>query len=252
VEILDKISNDLQYDWQKEGHLICLRSRTYYRDRPEEVPNRILDPWRKQVAAEGGPTVDRMAALAAALNETQARGMHDFWGWYLEGTPVATGKWADDFFRNRYHLRLWASLTPHQRRVARAEALPVALMAAGQRQAFVQALTARDETNWGPMRVAGAMSTADLATASFALELSQFQEQRFRFSVASGASIEISRRLDEGPALRGVDADVYRPHAEPVGPATWFDGYTFTYRLAGQGEPVLKAPMNLPRTAPPR
>ena len=38
----------LRYDWSIEGNVIRLRSRHFFWDRPEEVPERILQPWLKR------------------------------------------------------------------------------------------------------------------------------------------------------------------------------------------------------------
>jgi hypothetical protein len=246
--ILDRLGNEIDYDWQKEGNLLLLRDRIYYRDRPAEVPDRILLPWRKQVMAEGGPTLDSLAALAAALNESRARGMHDFWGWYLEGTPLATGQWADNFYRSRYHLRFWASLTPQQRQAAMAHAvIPVAQMSLPQRQAFLQVLTARDESVWGPLKVPQTLTATELAAGAFRLDLRDFQQQTFRLTFPSGNSMEFTQTLGSGEHPFTSGRGENGPHPEPVGPPIWMNGHTFTYYLADPETPALKMSIDLPR-----
>jgi hypothetical protein len=250
VQMMDQVSNDLRYRWRKEGNLLLLRSQIYFRDRPAEVPERVLAPWR-QVATAGAPTLDSTALLAAALTESQARGMHEFWGWYLEGTPVATSKWSEEFFRSRYHLRMWASLTAQQRRVALDHAtIPVAQMLLPQRQAFVQALTARDETVWGPMRIPEPLPAADVAAGGFSLDIHAFQEQKFRIGFSSGNYAEFSQIVGTGERAFSAKPGDRGPFPEPAGPPVWYDGYNFSYYLAGQEKPVLKVPLNLPRREP--
>jgi hypothetical protein len=234
---------------EKEGHLLRLRDRIYYRDRPAEVPDRI--PWRKQATAEGGPILDRLASLAAALDEPQARGLHDFWGWYLEGTPFASGEWADKFYRSRYHLRFWASLTPQERQAAIAlSTIPVERMSVPQRQVFLQALTARDESVWGPMKVPPALQATELAAGAFRLDLREFQQQTFRLTFPSGTSVEFTQPLGSGEHSFVSRPGDNGPHPEPVGPPVWMNGYSFSYYLSGQETPALKIPIDLPRAAP--
>ena len=68
-------------------------------------------------------------ALAAALNDDQCSGMQEFWGWYLEKSGIPMPPGPADFADNRQHLRLWAALSPAQKRAALAGAiLPVAQM----------------------------------------------------------------------------------------------------------------------------
>jgi beta-lactamase regulating signal transducer with metallopeptidase domain len=144
VSILDQVANELDYTWRKEGSLIFLRSRPYYRDRVEEVPERILRPWRRQVTANRAATLDHLAWLAAALTDPQAHGVHQYWGWYFEDTPaLPPNRGAGGFNGSRQHLRFWAGLGPAQRRAALAgRILPAAQMTSAQRQAFLTALMA--------------------------------------------------------------------------------------------------------------
>ncbi len=142
AQVLDLLAGDLDYEWRKEGSLILLRSRSAAEDRREEVPERILAPWRQGVGHRGGVTLDDLAALAAAVTDAQARGLHLYWDWYFEASPaVSRTTDAGGFFGGRQHLRFWASLTPRQKEAVRAGLfLPVARMSLAQRQAFSAAL----------------------------------------------------------------------------------------------------------------
>jgi beta-lactamase regulating signal transducer with metallopeptidase domain len=119
VAILDALAEELEYTWRKEGNTIFLRNARYYRDRSEEVPERVLAPWRQIVRRQGNATLDDLAALAAAVTEPQARGLHQFWGWYFEGLPTLPPvRGSGGFYGSAPHLRFWASLSPLQRRRA--------------------------------------------------------------------------------------------------------------------------------------
>src|SRR5205085_6451662 len=80
VRLLDALAQELDYTWQQEGHLLLLRSRSYYRDRELEVPDRVLRPWQARAARAGAKPLDDLAELAAALDDRQTLGMSMYWG----------------------------------------------------------------------------------------------------------------------------------------------------------------------------
>src|SRR5207244_1138529 len=100
----------------------------------------------RRVAQAGALALDDLAELAAALDDSQCRGMQEFWGWYLEGTGIPPLSGLSGFADNRHHLRLWAALSPAERReVLGGAVVPVAQMTGLQRQAFQIALAAPNE-----------------------------------------------------------------------------------------------------------
>jgi beta-lactamase regulating signal transducer with metallopeptidase domain len=117
--ILDLLAEELDYTWRKEGNTIFLRNARFYRDRSEEAPERVLAPWRQTVRRQGNATLDDLAALAVSLTEPQVRGVHQFWGWHFEGLPTLPPvRGSGGFYGSYPHLRLWAALSPLQRRRA--------------------------------------------------------------------------------------------------------------------------------------
>lgn len=82
--VLDTLAREVNYTWEKEGNLLRLRNRYSHRDRPAEVPARIIRPWRERVSRSGGLGLDHLADLAAALPDPRTRSMQQFWGWYVD------------------------------------------------------------------------------------------------------------------------------------------------------------------------
>src|SRR5207302_1295508 len=130
--------------WERDQNLLLLRNRMYARDRPEEVPDRILGPWKAAAARlprwEGFDAFDKIALLAAALDDAQALGMENYWGWYVEDLhlPILqSDSCSARFYEHRQPLRLWAGLSLAQKRFAAPGGIvPVAGMSARQRQLF--------------------------------------------------------------------------------------------------------------------
>ncbi len=149
-----------------------MRNRRAYADRPEEVPERLLRPWRRRVAGEGAASLDDMAELAGALTDAQARGLHQYWGWYFEATPaVPPSLGVGRFYGGRHHLRLWASLTPRQREAALQGAfLPAARMTPRQRQAFVTALVSPVGLEMSPDGLDHDPTPQEIAAGGFSLK----------------------------------------------------------------------------------
>jgi endonuclease YncB( thermonuclease family) len=73
----------------------------------------------------------------------------------------------------------------------------------------------------------------------------------FRITLPSGHSIEFPHVVGDDKSSSLARAGGNGPTPEPVGAAKWYDGDTFEYYLAGQDTPILKIPMNLPRSTPP-
>ncbi|MFN3650526.1 MAG: hypothetical protein ACK47B_13190 [Armatimonadota bacterium] len=140
-EVLNHLAKELDYTWQKDGTLLLLRARDPLLDRSMEVPERVLRPFRKQLAGQTQLSLDQLSRLALALTDRQLRGMSDYWGWYLQDAGVPAPYGSGELFGFRDALRLWGSLSPSQREaVAAGQTLPVAAMTPSQRRFATRAL----------------------------------------------------------------------------------------------------------------
>jgi hypothetical protein len=245
--VLDALSRQLRCRWRKEGNLVLIRDEMYFADRPVEVPARILRAW-KPAPAETSVSLERLATLAAALNDDQARGMYRLWGWYLEGTGIGTFGPAYTFYMHLHDLRFWASLSPSERASALSGAvLPTRRMSPPQRSAFLSALLRSTHGEGiGPPPVPRPFTAEDVGTGAFRLETREIKQQRLRVSYPGGIAMILSHELKEGelPPTRFGDYP-----AEPVGPPTVLDGYTFQYLLGGREKPAHTAHIQIARPA---
>jgi hypothetical protein len=249
VQVLDAIAQDLDYRWETEGGAIRLRSGLYYEDRPSEVPERILRPWRGRVAQKGAPHLDDLAELAAALEDSRLRGMQDFWGWYLEGTGIEAPRGAAGLYGTRYHLRYWASLSrPQRQAVLAGNALPVAQMTGQQRQAFLLALASPAEPPFIQNTLPRAPNAAEVAAGAFSLRQQETKQQAYTSDGADGQrAVAI---IGGGPGGPNPPPPPRLPDGrelQPAGPPTTLDGYMFMYFLAGEERPARTMLLNVPR-----
>ena len=249
VEVLQKVAEELDYTWEKRGKLLLLRDRRFYRDRPAEVPDRIVKPFRERVLRAGTLELDELAGLAAALNDTQVRSLHRYWGWYL-GTerilPTAT------LFQHRQHLRFWAGLSPAQRSAVRGgQSLPVAQMLPAQRGLWATALTSPPESANTPSEVQATPTPADMEAGEFRLSRAEHQLLMFTRTVPDGSRRTGASIVAEGPPssdvrkLAGGGFDELEP-----GRQVPMVGYAFQYYLGGKPQPVRKTTIMLPLLQP--
>jgi hypothetical protein len=61
------------YHWQKVGDDYLFWSRTWAQDRADDIPERLLGPWRKRFQKQGYLTLDDLAEMAAALTYPQIK-----------------------------------------------------------------------------------------------------------------------------------------------------------------------------------
>ncbi len=247
VRILDTLSQELDYTWRKEGRTILLRNRVYFRDRPMEVPARLLRPWRARVEKQGMAVLDDLAALAATLNDARCRGMQDHWGWYLEGAGPAAEQGHSGLYWNRQHFRLWAALAAVQRREAlNGGVVAVERMSPAQRQTFVAALAAARDASFSPVGLRRPPTAAELAAGGFSLRAVEERQQAY-----TGTSEDGRRRM---MVVRSVGGEPDEPEMagefqlEPLGGPVTVSAYTFTYHLAGDRRPAQTVTLNVPRT----
>jgi hypothetical protein len=252
--LLDAIAEALDYDWEREGRRITLRSRTWFRDRAMEAPESVVGPWRQRVS--GTATLDDLAELAAKLNDDQTLGMAEHWGWYLEDPPVAcpAGAAAMSFHQRRRHLRFWASLGTAQRAEASAgRTLPVGVMGSAQKRAFAAALLDPWASAWGPsaefVLAHPSLSPVELEAGAFSLKREEWREQ---LVVGAKEGQAPNRIVVMYPSYRPPNLGVlpqefqWSPHGSPCA----LDMFTFSYYLGSTEKPARAVDFSTVRPLP--
>ena len=69
-ELLDRLSGT-RYRWEQRGKLITLRSRTWFLDRPREIPLRLVRPWKVLLDRYGALPLDDCVRMATDLTDAQ-------------------------------------------------------------------------------------------------------------------------------------------------------------------------------------
>lgn len=247
ARLLDRVATEMEYDWRFEEGVLLLRNRRWYRDRPEEVPERVLRPWREQVRQmrwQGLEALHHLSRLAAALPDPQARGLDRGWGWYLEGTgipiPSSDQSWGG-FHRFRQPLRLWSLLAPAQREAALAgAALPVPGMTPAQRRAFLAAMLYEDPEF--PVRE-GSPAPAEVAAGALRIRGFAFRRQRYDPDEPGADGYTV---VTEGLDLDNRMVWRIKPDGHPVGPPTLGHSFSFSYFLGGREEPAAAVKLEVP------
>jgi hypothetical protein len=250
-KILETLSRELHYAWQKQGNLLLLRSRAHHWDRVLEVPERVLRPWRERALRPEARPLDATAELAAALNDRQTLGMSMHWGWYLPEPKLAPPLGAYGFHQQRRHLRFWAALGPVQREQALSGArTPTAGMNNAQRAAFVTALTDPDIEPWesgaGLVLSRRSPTPAALLAGGFRVNAVEWRYQRFFGRKPSGETTEINALH---PASRPPVISNLPPGFEwsALGTADPVEKLTFAYHLGGESQPARTVELWSPR-----
>jgi hypothetical protein len=133
-EALNRLADRMRLRWDEDGEWLQFRSLTYYDDRLQEVPNRLLARWQSSRQAHGALTLDDLTEIAQ-LTDAQldaagmAQGARLLWGlaeWELAcSRPL------------RRHLRALATLSPALRQQAESPAgLPFPGLSHAQQQQF--------------------------------------------------------------------------------------------------------------------
>ncbi len=235
---LDRLAADLGYAWWKEGRTLHLRDRSFHNDRPAEVPERILRPWRERVRVKTAPTLDDLGDLAVRLTEPQARGVHDYWGWYLGSTSIPSPSFSGGFFRLRHDLRFWGSLDRRQKTwVLAGNRLLAGNMAFHQRLHFLRALTEPTDGDWTGREIRAippcppVPSSATVpATAAFKLTEREVEIQVF----ADEKGQHLATIVTLGAGRHGIPFG-RRNQQVPVGPPSRAQSLSLNYVLNAGG-----------------
>ncbi|MCH8274346.1 MAG: hypothetical protein IH851_06115 [Armatimonadetes bacterium] len=110
--LLDALSEQMRADWQMDGDWVKVRTRDWPLCRYETAPRDLLFSTRDQRLKQTGLTLDQTAAVAARVNDHQARGPLLFLLVALSGSS-----WLERGGGNLYMLRLWDAIGPMGRKV---------------------------------------------------------------------------------------------------------------------------------------
>jgi hypothetical protein len=142
-DVLNHLADAMRLRWWKDGDWLHFRSATFYYDRLQEVPSRLLARWAASRRQHGMLTLDDLIEIAglpdAQLDASgMAEGARDRWG--LAEWDLARNK------RLRPHLRYLASFTLDQRRNALSpNGLAFTRMSLAQQHQFVALAQASDD-----------------------------------------------------------------------------------------------------------
>lgn len=243
AEVLDTVAKELDYSWSLDVKTLLLRSRTRAYDRAAEVPERVLQPFRKHALSVPALGLDDFAALATTLTDSQCRGLGDFWGYYMEGTGVAPLWTSGGLYDARHGLRLWASLSPAQRRHALAEILTTDEMNAAQRRACALAISAPgDELSRPDSYKIPTPENLPGRMGGFRVRRRQAEAQAYQDDQGNyTAGIET---VGQGRRLGGFGQ--FGPPPKPLGPKTLLEAFDFLYYVGdGQAQPNVVRSTNL-------
>lgn len=151
------------YRWDRDDKLVLLRDRTWFMDRPKEVPARLITRWNKLFTERGGLPIDEYVDGVAALTDDQWDGLMEYR--YLPASLPGYDRipvWETD----RNLLRLFHALTPAQRqRLLRGAPIPWTELNGVQRELF---LTVVEDQS---LNSSTAATPADLAGADFFMSI---------------------------------------------------------------------------------
>lgn len=211
--------------------MLLLSSRSRVFDRDAEAPDRVVRPFRARMLAQPAPTPADLAQLEANLTDGQRRGLTDRWGWRLEGANIPPPWVRGGLHEARHHFRLWASLTPIQRREASGGQLGVDAMSAAQKRLCGLDISAPgcDLDRPKSIRIPTPESPPRL-TASFGLRPRLVESQTYRDD-------EGRETADITTVGKGGVNELNRPRfgARPrvsVGPSTRMQAYDFIYYVS--------------------
>jgi hypothetical protein len=123
------------HHWDRKGDLIRLRSRTWFLDRPREVPLPLVHRWQDLIRARGALSLEEYMAMTTALTDDQLYALDDVV--YQTDLPDDLREVAGA----RHALRLYASLSSAQRKALwQGGTMPAQQMTPPQRALFRAAL----------------------------------------------------------------------------------------------------------------
>ena len=121
--------------WDRRERLIRLRSRTWFLDRPREIPLRYVRRWKELIAERGALPLDAYLEAVTTLTDTQIESLDRL----VVSAVLPTDLFGAELCRDM--LRLYASLLPSQRETLQhGGIIPVSRMTPRQQEQFVATL----------------------------------------------------------------------------------------------------------------
>jgi hypothetical protein len=144
--LLDRYTQ-FSHRWDRQGKLIRLRSRTWFLDRPREIPVRLVRQWKEQQEQHGALPLNTYLEMATTLTDAQLDGLNTF-------SPEMNSLNLFEVSRGRHSLRLYASLSPAQRQqLGHGGILTVAQLTLLQRRLFLSSLQETNRSRPQPMNL---------------------------------------------------------------------------------------------------
>jgi hypothetical protein len=161
--VLDRaVGNTLR--WEHRGRLIRLRSRTWFLDRPRELPLRLVRHWKEAADRRGALPLDELMA-GAALPDAQLETIG------MVAVQAALSPTLFDLATSRHALRLYRALSPAQRQaLGQGGTLPLGRMTPAQQRLFLEGLTHRRQARH-PSLAGGAIDPAAAALSMTRTEM---------------------------------------------------------------------------------
>jgi hypothetical protein len=130
--------------WDHRGSVIRLRSRTWFLERPREVPLRFVRRWSQSYFDRGGLSLDDYLDAAAGLKESHLQALEDIADLLIQLRWLPrVAEELRELYPARHVLRFYASLSPEQRQqLAAGRALPYSEITPAERRLFFTALDA--------------------------------------------------------------------------------------------------------------
>lgn len=241
--LLERLARQ-RFSVRKESNLLRFRNNLFFLDRSKEVPESLLQPLRRGIAANGSVTLDDLATLAARVEGPRFQGLIQWWRGYFESGPIADPDLANQLRKHRRDLQFWVSLSATQRQLARNGAsLSILQLTVSQRQRLLAALDYASENTW-PSWVIPRISAEQLPALNFRLEQHTVREQSFRQDHPGGSATQTAYRLDPANPPMIPEGSV------PVGEPVTLDEVVFVYAVANREEPLYRAPIPIRRSTP--
>jgi hypothetical protein len=195
------------YRWDRRGSLVRLRSRTWYMERPREVPLRLVRRWAEFGERLGGLPLEEYVSMATELRDMQ---LQDLDVLIRRGALPVGLRDIEEAYSARHGLRLYAALTPSQRDILWAgQPLSLARTSGTQRNQFLAALQGVvDDRDPG----------ADPPLTLSRWEDSRFTVARFRISRVGeqDAAVQFFGQRETGPPAAPAAASPPPSTARPV------------------------------------
>jgi hypothetical protein len=151
-ELLDRFATP-SHGWDRRGNLVRLRSRTWYLDRPREIPLRLVRRWKDLCSRHGALPAREWLESVAVLSDDQLESLGRF------AREVGLPPEFYHVHTVRHGLRLYASLTPAQREaLEKGQAIPTSGLLPRQRELFLTVLVERSRFQYAPLSLPGGAS----------------------------------------------------------------------------------------------